>query len=109
MRAVGLFAHGGPDVLQVQSRPTPVPGPEQILIEVAASGVNFKDVYLREGIYPSAVPFVLGEECAGRVIAVGAQVTEFALDDGFDLLAQSLAQSFAMIFGPTLFHRFLLE
>jgi NADPH2:quinone reductase len=81
IRAVVVTAHGGPDVLEVQSRPTPVPGPEQILIEVAASGVNFKDVYLREGIYPSAVPFVLGEECAGRVIAVGAQVTEFALDD----------------------------
>jgi NADPH2:quinone reductase len=81
IRAVVVTAHGGPDVLEVQSRPTPAPGPEQILVEVAASGVNFKDVYLREGIYPSVVPFVLGEECAGRVIAVGAQVTDFALDD----------------------------
>ncbi|MCU1658394.1 MAG: qor3 [Pseudonocardiales bacterium] len=74
-------ATGGPEVLEVQSLPVPEIGPDQLLVEVAASGVNFKDSYRREGVYPTPTPFVVGEECAGRVIAVGADVTEFAVGD----------------------------
>jgi NADPH2:quinone reductase len=81
IRAVVVTANGGPEVLDVQTRPTPEPGPRQLVVEVEASGVNFIDVYQRQGVYAVPTPFVLGGECAGRVIALGAEVTEFALDD----------------------------
>jgi NADPH:quinone reductase len=78
IRAVVVTTNGGPEVLEVQSLPVPKFGPGQLLVEVEASGVNFIDVYKREGLYPVPTPFVLGDECAGRVLAVGADVTEFA-------------------------------
>jgi NADPH2:quinone reductase len=81
MRAVVVTEPGGPDVLEVQELPRPEPGAGQVLVEVAASGVNFIDVYKRQGVYPMPVPFVMGEECAGRVVAVGAGVTESAVGD----------------------------
>jgi NADPH:quinone reductase len=81
MRAVVVTAHGGGDVLQVQSRPRPEPGPGQVLVDVAAAGINFIDVYKREGVYAGTVPFVLGEECSGRVAALGDGVTGFAVGD----------------------------
>jgi NADPH2:quinone reductase len=81
MRAVVVTKNGGPEVLEVQALPVPKFGPGQLLVEVEASGVNFIDVYKREGGYPVPTPFVLGEECAGRVLAVGAEVTEFAPGD----------------------------
>lgn len=81
MRAVVVADHGGADVLAVQGRPVPEPGPGQLLVEVAASGVNFIDVYRREGIYPVDTPFVLGNECAGRVLAIGAGVDGVAVGD----------------------------
>ena len=79
MRAVVVSEPGGTDVLEVQELPRPEPGPGQLLIEVAASGVNFIDVYKRQGVYPMSLPFVMGEECAGRIVAVGDGV------DGFDV------------------------
>lgn len=81
IRAVVVTSNGGPEVLEVQSRPAPQPGPGQLLVEVAASGVNFIDVYKRQGVYPVPTPFVLGGECAGRVLAVGAEVSDFSLGD----------------------------
>ena len=81
MRAVVVPAHGGPEVLQVQTLPAPVPAPDELLIEVAGSGVNFIDVYRREGVYATQPPFVLGQECAGRVVAVGADVRGVSVGD----------------------------
>ncbi|PZS24720.1 MAG: NADPH:quinone reductase [Pseudonocardiales bacterium] len=81
IQAVVVTKNGGPEVLEVQSLPLPHFGPDQLLLEVEASGVNFIDVYKREGVYPVPAPFVLGGECAGRVIAVGADVTEFKPGD----------------------------
>jgi NADPH:quinone reductase len=81
IRALVVTAHGGPEVLEVQSLPAPQIGAAQLLVEVAASGVNFVDVYRREGIYPGSPPFTAGNECAGRVLAVGSEVTDFALGD----------------------------
>jgi NADPH:quinone reductase len=81
IRALVVTRNGGSDVLEVQQRPTPQPGPGQLLVQVAASGINFIDVYRREGIYPGQTPFVLGGECAGQVIAVGDGVTSFAVGD----------------------------
>ena len=81
MRALVVTRTGGRDVLQVQQVPVPEPDAGQLLVQVAASGVNFKDVYLREGIYPATPPFVAGEECAGRVVAVGPGVTDVVVGD----------------------------
>ena len=71
MRALVVPRHGGPDVLKVQDAADPEPGPGEVLVEVGAAGVNFIDVYRREGVYPKPTPFVVGSECAGTVRAVG--------------------------------------
>lgn len=63
--------HGGPEVLVVEDRDVPGPGPGQALVEVAAGGVNFIDVYRREGAYPTEPPFTNGVESAGTIRAVG--------------------------------------
>jgi NADPH2:quinone reductase len=81
MRALVATEHGGADVLAMEERPDPVPGSGELLVEVAASGINFIDVYQREGIYDTATPLVLGMECAGRVVALGADVADFAIGD----------------------------
>jgi NADPH:quinone reductase len=82
MRAVIVGEHGGPETLQVTDVPVAQPGPGQLLVEVAAVGVNFADIYAREGRYPYAreLPFVLGQEGAGTVTATGLG-TEFAVGD----------------------------
>jgi NADPH2:quinone reductase len=72
---------GGPDVLAVQERDVPQPGSGEVLVEVAAAGVNFIDVYQREGVYPTPTPFVLGREGAGVVAALGQDVDGFAVGD----------------------------
>lgn len=72
---------GDGSVLAVETHDLPGPGAGEVQIEVAAAGVNFIDVYKREGIYPVPTPFVLGEEGAGRVVAVGDGVTEVAVGD----------------------------
>jgi NADPH:quinone reductase len=81
MRAVVVPEHGGIDVLTVQTRARPDPGPGELLVEVAASGVNYVDVYRREGAYQVDTPFVLGSECAGRVVALGAGVSGVSVGD----------------------------
>jgi NADPH2:quinone reductase len=70
-RALVVTRPGGGEVLEIQDLPVPEPGPGQVLVHVSASGVNFKDVYEREGVYPTAMPFVLGTEGAGTVAARG--------------------------------------
>jgi NADPH:quinone reductase-like Zn-dependent oxidoreductase len=83
MRAVVVTRHGPPEVLQVQERPDPAPGPGEIVIEVRAAGINFADLMARQGLYPAAPkpPCVLGYEVAGTVSAVGPDVSEFARGD----------------------------
>ena len=72
---------GGREVLAVEERTAPAPGPGQALVEVAAAGVNFIDVYQREGVYPMITPFVSGNEGAGTVVAVGAGVDAVSAGD----------------------------
>jgi NADPH2:quinone reductase len=67
--------------LQLVETPIPRPGPKEALVRVAASGVNFIDVYFRTGLYKSAMPIELGQEGAGTVEEVGAEVTEVAPGD----------------------------
>lgn len=73
MRAVVITRHGSPEVLQVQERPDPQPGPGEVLIDVRTAGINFADLMARVGLYPDAPkpPCVVGYEVAGTVAAVG--------------------------------------
>jgi len=61
--------------------PTPTPGPGEALVQIEACGVNFIDIYLREGRYPSSLPFIPGQEAAGIVAALGPGVTAFKVGD----------------------------
>jgi NADPH2:quinone reductase len=71
MRAIQISRTGGPEVLELKELPTPQPGAGQALIRIEASGVNFIDIYFREGRYPAQVPFVPGQEAAGTIEALG--------------------------------------
>lgn len=72
---------GDRSVLQVRTHDVPDPGPGEVQVEVAAAGINFIDVYKRQGVYPVPTPFVLGEEGAGTVTAVGPEVGDLAVGD----------------------------
>ena len=80
-RALIVPRNGGSSVLTVQDVEVPDPGPGEVQVEVAAVGVNFVDVYQREGVYAIATPFVSCSEGAGTVTAVGPEVTDFAAGD----------------------------
>ncbi|WP_123536894.1 NADPH:quinone reductase [Halosimplex salinum] len=81
MRAVRLHDHGGPDALTVEETDRPDPNPDELLVEVAAAGVNPVDTYFRDGSYePVSLPFTPGVDVAGVVAATGDRVDEF--DDG---------------------------
>jgi NADPH:quinone reductase len=83
MRVVVGERLGGPDVLSVTERDAPRPGPGQVVVYVAAAGVNYMDIYQREGVgnYRPEPPFVPGAEGAGTVAAVGEDVTALAVGD----------------------------
>jgi NADPH2:quinone reductase len=79
MQAVAIAAPGGPEMLSVEERPVPVPGPGELLVRVAAAGVNRPDVLQRMGLYPpppgaSDIP---GLEIAGTVVAAGEGAVQF--------------------------------
>lgn len=79
--AIRVHATGGPDVLLWEQVPTPEPGPGQVLIEQAAVGLNFIDVYFRSGLYKTPLPMTPGMEAAGTVIRLGPGVTDLAEGD----------------------------
>src|SRR6202051_260872 len=83
MRAVVVTEHGGPAVLQASDWRAPSPGPGWLLVDVAAAGVNFMDIYQREGRppYTPQLPFTPGAEGAGTVAALGPEVAGFAAGD----------------------------
>jgi len=81
MRAVVVTGSGGPEVLEVQDLPAPEAGPGQLVVDVEAAGVNYRDIYEREGSYGNEPPFVAGVEGAGTVTALGDGVTEHAVGD----------------------------
>lgn len=80
-RALVVTRPGDRSVLTIEERSTPEPGLGEVAVRVAAVGVNFIDVYQREGVYPTPTPFVLGSEGAGEVIAVGSEVTGVSVGD----------------------------
>jgi NADPH:quinone reductase len=79
--AVQVRRTGGPEVLETAEVEIGDPGPGELLIDVAAAGVNFIDTYQRSGLYQLELPATLGMEGAGTVAAVGAEVTGFAPGD----------------------------
>jgi NADPH2:quinone reductase len=81
MKCIQVKVTGGPENMQLVDAPTPVPGPKQALVRIAAAGVNFIDIYFRTGLYKAEFPIALGSEGAGTVEAVGAEVTEVAPGD----------------------------
>src|SRR5262249_29566048 len=81
MKAIRIRESGGPDVLRYEDLPVPSPGPEEALVKVEAVGVNFIDIYFRQGLYKAALPLTLGQEAAGVVEAVGSRVGDVAAGD----------------------------
>lgn len=81
MRAVRLHETGGPDVLRVEEIPDPVPADDELLIDVEFVGVNFIEIYQREGLYPRPLPCTIGAEAAGTVRSVGQAVSGFKAGD----------------------------
>jgi NADPH:quinone reductase len=75
MKAIQVKHTGGPEVMELVDLPVPEPKANEAVLKLSASGVNFIDVYQREGRYKVALPFVLGQEGAGVVTAVGAGET----------------------------------
>jgi NADPH:quinone reductase len=65
MKAIQVFQPGGPEALTLVDLRIPEPKPNEALIEIKAAGVNFIDVYYREGRYPAPLPFTVGQEGAG--------------------------------------------
>jgi NADPH:quinone reductase len=74
MKAIQVQKTGGPEVLTLVDLPVPKPKANEAIVKIAASGVNFIDVYFREGRYPSPLPFVDGQEGAGTVTEIGSDV-----------------------------------
>ena len=83
MRAIVVTENGGPEVLELRDEPEPEPGAGQLLVDVDAIGVNFRDIYERQGVggYSNEAPFIAGAEGAGTVAAVGEGVGEFKAGD----------------------------
>jgi len=81
MKAIQVKQPGGPEVLELVDVPVPEPKANEAVVKLAASGVNFIDVYQREGRYKVPLPFILGQEGAGAVTAVGSNVTSVKAGD----------------------------
>ncbi|HEU0252990.1 MAG TPA: alcohol dehydrogenase catalytic domain-containing protein, partial [Pyrinomonadaceae bacterium] len=81
MKAIQVAQAGGPEVLTLVDLPVPTPKPDEAVVQIKAAGVNFIDVYFREGRYPTSLPFVDGQEAAGLVTDVGSEVTNVQVGD----------------------------
>jgi NADPH2:quinone reductase len=81
MQAIQILTTGSADVLTLRDLSTPTPGPGEALIRIEASGVNFIDIYFREGRYPAQLPYTLGQEAAGIIVALAPDVTTFKVGD----------------------------
>jgi NADPH:quinone reductase len=81
MKAIQVARVGGPEVLTLVDLPVPEPKANEAVVQIKAAGVNFIDVYYREGRYPAPLPFIDGQEAAGIVIAIGPDVTTVKLGE----------------------------
>jgi NADPH:quinone reductase len=81
MKAIQVSQTGGPEVLELVDLPVPELKPNEALVQIKAAGVNFIDVYFREGRYPAPLPFTNGQEAAGIVTVAGAAVNSANIGD----------------------------
>ena len=81
MKAIEVPKCGGAEALTFTEVPTPKPKPNEVLVKISAAGVNYIDCYFREGRYPAAPPFVIGQEGSGVVSEVGSGVHDFKPGD----------------------------
>ena len=81
MKAIQVKKTGGPEALELVDIPIPQPKANEAVVKIGASGVNYVDIYHCEGRYPVALPFVIGQEGAGVVSAVGAEVKSLRVGD----------------------------
>jgi NADPH2:quinone reductase len=81
MKAIQVQKTGGPEVLTLVDLPVPKAKSNEAVVKIAASGVNFIDVYFREGRYPAALPFTDGQEAAGTVTEAGSEVKSVKVGD----------------------------
>ena len=81
MKAIQVPKCGGAEVLTLVDVATPKPKPNEVLVKIAAAGVNYIDCYFREGRYPATPPFILGQEASGVVSELGSDVKDFKLGE----------------------------
>jgi NADPH2:quinone reductase len=81
MKAIQVSKTGGPEVLTLVDLPAPTPKANEALIEIKAAGINFIDVYIREGRYPAPLPFIAGQEASGVITEVGSDVSNLKAGD----------------------------
>ncbi|MBV8850916.1 MAG: quinone oxidoreductase [Methylobacteriaceae bacterium] len=81
VKAIVIHKTGGPDVMSYEDMTVPPPGPGQVRIKQHAIGVNYIDIYIRSGLYPTQTPFTLGNEGAGEITQVGEGVKDFKVGD----------------------------
>jgi NADPH2:quinone reductase len=81
VKAIVISEIGGAEKLMFTEVPEPTPGPDDLLVDVAAAGLNFIDTYHRSGLYDLEMPFTPGQEGAGTVVAVGGNVKDFEVGD----------------------------
>jgi NADPH2:quinone reductase len=82
MKAVRVHNYGGPEVLKYEEAPAPAPGKGEAVVKVAATGVNFVDIYYRSGLYKAPqLPFIPGQEAAGTVTSIHEGATEVKVGD----------------------------
>src|SRR5271157_3921632 len=94
MKAIQIKKTGGPEAMELVELPVPQAKSNEAVVRIQAAGVNFIDVYNREGRYKTALPFVLGQEAAGVVTAVGSDVRGVAVGDrvAYTLIMGSYAE-----------------
>jgi NADPH2:quinone reductase len=93
VKAIRVHETGGPEVLRLEEQPDPSPGPGELLLDVEAVGVNFIEIYQRQGQYRLPLPLTLGAEAAGVVRSAGGNVTEFKPGDR--VVSQSVKGAYA--------------
>jgi NADPH2:quinone reductase len=93
MKSIRIHDKGGPEVLKLEDVADPTPGPGELLIDVEAVGMNFIEIYYREGLYPVERPFTPGAEAAGTITAIGSGVSEFKV--GQRVVSQNVKGSYA--------------
>ena len=81
MHAAVITAAGGPENFSWRTVPIPTPAPGQVLVETAATGLNFIETYQRSGLYAVEYPFIPGSEASGTVVSVGDGVDSIAVGD----------------------------